>query len=466
MLRRISILSVVICCAVIFLATGHDNVARATEWDKTHGGANDDGGQCVQQTFDGGYIIVGYTDTGGRYGVDIYLIKTDSSGDTVWTRTFARRGDDYGECVRQTPDSGYIIAGSINSGSQAYLIKTDSLGNTEWAEDYGGAYGESGESVQLTFDGGYILTGRTYSYGAGTPDKDNVYIVKTDDEGDAEWDTAYGGPWMDVGRWVDQTSDSGYIVTGLTSTCLYKCYALYLIKTDRNGSKLWEKRYVPQDSLSYQDWGEWVEETDDSGFIIAGVNSSFAASSPLAFEVWLIKTDEDGDTSWTRTFGGSSAAQGFSVHQTSDKGYVVAGYVTAGIGPGGYDAYLIKTDSTGATQWTRAWGGNSYDEARAVWQTSGGDYIVAGYTASSGAGGTDVYLNFREDPGYVCGDADSSGAVAVADVVYLTNYLNHGGPAPKPIGAGDADCSGTVDSGDITYLNNYLYSSGPEPCCP
>jgi|GEM_PF-4235110 len=460
MLRKILTLSVVCCCAVIFLATGDGNVARASEWDKTFGGSDDDHGECVQQTFDGGYIIVGHKDTGGRTGVDIYLIKTDSSGDTVWTRTYARWGIDYGECVRQTPDSGYIIAGSIQSGSQAYLIKTNSLGYQEWAEDYGGAYGESGESVQLTFDGGYILTGRTYSYGTGTPSFNNVYLVKTDDEGDVEWDTAYGGPWMDVGRSVDQTSDGGYIVTGLTSSCLFKCYNVYLIRTDGNGSKVWEKRYVLQDSTGYQDWGEWVEETDDSGFIIAGINDSFQSSLGSS---WLIKTDEDGDTLWTRMFAG----EGFSsVHQTSDKGYVMTGSVGSGIGPGGFDVYLVKTDSTGATEWTRAWGGNSTETGRAVRQTSGGDYIVAGFTASSGAGGDDVYLSFREDPGYVCGDADSSGVVSLSDVIYLTNYLNHGGPAPKPEEAGDADCSGTVDSGDITYLNNYLYQSGPEPCCP
>jgi hypothetical protein len=99
-------------------------------------------------------------------------------------------------------------------------------------------------------------------------------------------------------------------------------------------------------------------------------------------------------------------------------------------------------------------------------QTSGGDYVVGGFTSSFGAGGKDFYLNYRETPGYVCGDADSSGAVDPSDFVYLINYLNRGGPAPKPLDAGDADCSGTVDSGDLEYLSGYLWSSGPQPCCP
>lgn len=458
MLRNISISSVVVCCIVVLLTAGNADVAQAAEWDSTYGGANDDQGQCVQQTYDGGYIIVGERESGGRTGIDIYLIKTDSSGNTVWTQTFARVFDDYGECVQQTPDSGYIIAGASGIGD-ALLIKTKADGDEDWSETYGGAYGEIGHFVQLTSDGGYILTGRTYSYGPGTPSFNNVYLVKTDDEGTVEWDTAYGGIYMDLGLCVDQTSDGGYIVTGLTSSCLFKCYNVYLIRTDGNGSKVWEQRYVLQDSTGYQDWGEWVEETDDGGFIIAGINDSFQSSFGSS---WLIKTDEDGDTLWTRMFPGGGF---YSVHQTSDKGYVVTGGVGL-VGPGGGDVYLVKTDSTGATEWTRAWGGNSSETGRAVRQTSGGDYIVAGYTASSGAGGYDVYLNFRETPGYVCGDADSSGVVSLSDVIYLTNYLLHGGPPPKPMEAGDADCSGTVDSGDITYLNNYLYRSSPEPCCP
>ena len=169
---------------------------------------------------------------------------------------------------------------------------------------------------------------------------------------------------------------------------------------------------------------------------------------------------------WSRTFGGTSNDAGYSVKQCSDTGYVVGGTVGSGIGPRGSDVFLIKTNKSGSTEWIRAFGGNSTDEGRAVDQTSNGDYVVGGFTNSFGAGGYDFYLTHRETPSYTCGDADSSGSVNVGDYIYLVNYINRGGPAPKPLEAGDADCSGAVDSDDMDYLSDYLWNSGPEPCCP
>ena len=464
MLRNILTFWVVLCCAVGFMAAGNVEMTRASEWDQTYGGANDEWGQCVQQTFDGGYIMVGTKNSGPAGGLDIYLVKTDSAGDTVWTKTFVRKGDDIGECIEQTADSGYIIVGTRSgNGYDLYLIKTDSSGDTVWTRTYGGSYEENGHCVRQTFDGGYIAAGRTYSFGPGTPSYNNPYLVRTDSDGDSIWAVAYGKDRMDGAYCVVQTSDSGFVATGWTCMSQIRCYDVYLIKVNSDGDSLWARNYGHPDSIVYDDWGEWIEETYDGGLIVTGHNSSYGQDD---YDLWLIKTDADGDTAWTRTYGGSGDDGGYSVQQCSDTGYIVAGDVGYGIGPGNDDVFLIKTDTLGNSEWIRAYGGNSTEGGRAARQTSSDDYIVGGFTSSFGAGGYDFYLTFREAPSYTCGDANGDDGISAGDVIYLINYFYRGGPAPNPLDSGDADCSGTVDSGDMTYLNNYLFSSGPEPCCP
>jgi len=355
-------------------------------WERTYGGGSYDKGRSVAQTSDGGYIIAGYTYSFGAGNYDVYLVKTDAVGDTIWTRTYGGSDRDDGYSVAQTSDGGYIVAGyteSFGAGSKdVYLVKTDAVGDTIWTRTYGGSDWDEGYSVAQTSDGGYIVAGRTESFGAGSAD---VYLVKTDAVGDTIWTRTYGGSDNDRGYSVAQTSDGGYIVAGVYDYDLEAGTGdVYLVKTDAVGDTIWTRTYGGNDN----DMGYSVAQTSDGGYIVAGWTESFGAGGD---DVYLVKTDAVGDTIWMRTYGGSGDDVGFSVAQTSDGGYNVAGW-TESFGVGGDDVYLVKTDAVGDTIWTRTYGGSGDDGGASVAQMSDGGYIVAGETESFSAGGSDVYL--------------------------------------------------------------------------
>jgi len=201
------------------------------EWNYTFGGSEFDHGNSVLQTTDGGYIIAGITLSYGAGSYDFWLIKTDASGIEEWNYTFGGTEDDQGNTVQQTADGGYIIVGhttSYGAGDyDVYLVKTDGSGTEEWSQTYGGIYMDIGEGVWQTSDGGYILTGETKSYGAGSYD---VYLVKTDASGVEEWSRAYGGSNDDQGYCVQQTADGSYITVGRTKSFGAGNFDVWLLK--------------------------------------------------------------------------------------------------------------------------------------------------------------------------------------------------------------------------------------------
>jgi len=348
-------------------------------WTRTYGGDNYDDGFSVQQTSDGGYIITGSTSSYGTGNADVWLIRTDPAGDTLWTKTFGGTEYDGGASVQQTSDGGYIIAAWTYSfgagGCDVWLIKTDASGNQSWAKTFGGTSGGHCYSVQQTADGGYIVAGSTVSEG---PTWVDVWLIKTDAVGDTLWTKTFGGEGADDGYSVQQTSDGGYIVAGY-----YNLRDAWLIKTDADGDTLWTRTFGGFESSV----GNSVQQTSDGGYIIAGNAQQPEGSG--GFDILLIKTDASGNQVWSRTYGASYVDIGWSAQQTTDGGYIITGSTWP---RGDDDVWLIKTNASGDTVWTRTFGWAGEDEGRSVQQTSDGGYVVTGSAWPPGAGNGEVWL--------------------------------------------------------------------------
>ncbi len=372
--------------AALFCGGAALGEAPDTLWTNTYGGTNIDVGYDVQQITDGGFILTGYTRSAGSGGHDLWLLRTGPSGDEVWSWPFGGANDDEGHAVCQTADGGYVAAGFTSSfgagGKDVWLVKTDSLGNEDWTQTFGGANDDEAYAVQETHDGGLIVAGVTSSFAVGGRD---LWLIKTDGFGTPIWDQNLGGYGSD-GAWsVSQTSDRGFILAGWTfSSGPGYLGNAWLVKTDSLGYVEWDEVFGGTDA----DRGYSARQTSDGGYIMAGYTGSFGAG---LYDLFLVKTDAEGIEEWSEAFGGTGRDYGYAVVQTADGGYLAAGS-TLSYGAGGDDVYLVRTDADGALQWEATYGGSASDVAYALTTTPDGGYAVAGHTLSFGSGLHDAWL--------------------------------------------------------------------------
>jgi len=363
------------CMVLVSLSTSS---LYATSGAKTFGVTEYDCAYSICKTFDGGYIVAGETYLFEAGNLDFLVIKLNSSGDTVWAKTFGGTGDDRAYSICKTFDGGYIVGGyteSFGAGNLDFLvIKLNSSGDIEWAKTFGGTSEDYAYSICQTSDSGYIVAGNTESFGAGAVD---FLVIKLNSSGDIVWAKTFGGIDLDYGYSICQTSDGGYIVAGNTLSFVAHYGDFLVIKLNSFGDIEWAKTF----GGTGDDGAHSICQTSDSGYIVAGETWSFGAGS---YDLLVIKLNSSGDTVWAKTFGDTKWDWASSICQTSDGGYIVAGE-TESFGAGRSDFLVIKLNSYGDMQWARRFGCTGWDKAYSISQTFDGGYIVAGETSSFGA---------------------------------------------------------------------------------
>ena len=272
--------------------------------------------------------------------------------------------------------------------SLVFTVKADAA---MWNQTYGGTEEDFGRSVVETSDGGYAVAGKTESFGSGSSD---FWLVKTDVNGTMVWNQTYGGIQEDFGRSVVETSDGGYAIAGYTLSFGSGGSDVWLVKTDANGAEEWNQTY----GGTYGEFGFSVVETGDGGFALAGSTASYGAGG---YDFWLVKTNASGTLQWNQTYGGTNRDEAYSMVQTSDGGYAITG-VTFPFDNVKSDVWLVKTDVNGTMVWNQTYGGTSNElGGNSVMETIDGGYAIAAITASYGAGGNDVWLIKTDEYGII-----------------------------------------------------------------
>ncbi len=397
----------------LLLLTGISAAVPSEKWNITFGGKGEESASSVRMTSDGGLIIAARLTNLSNMRINTWLIKTDANGIQHWNKTLLAGSDNWAESVEETRDGGFILAGSaVRDGpggeyNTVVLIKTDEKGTQQWYRTYGSARNNPevavdhvAKSVKQTSDGGYVIAGRSMYVDAANykwsrpSDNINAWLVRFDANGSYMWSMTI--PDGTEANSAQQTLFGGFIAAGKiriknsAGGGIDENKAI-LVKTDSFGNLQWIKKFG--DNVGDSVFNS-VFQTSDRGYIMAGATKSYYGG----FDILLIKTDADGNELWKKTYGGSGDDRAYSVVETSDLGYVLAGWTEPEMTRdsdviGDRDAWIIKTDANGVEQWSKKLGGkNSTDEAYSILQTSEGDYIFAGKTRSYGKGGSDAWL--------------------------------------------------------------------------
>lgn len=332
-----------------------------------------------------------------------------------WSRNYGGEFHDVAHEVLLSEDGGYLLAGyssSFGAGNrdQVYLVKTNTNGYTEWRKDIGGEYSDKGFAATNTDDGGYAIAGLTTSYGGR--DNYDFYFVKTDSEGNVEWESNFGGDHNEIAYDVIQTSDGGYLLGGTTVTYGNKGTDWWVVKTNETGEKEWSRYYGGEQDEELKS----VMETEDGNFVLGGSTASFADPG---FGLWALEIDEgnideekeeDVETDfegvelekdairWETNVGGFLDDKIHDMIITQDGGFAATGK-TESYTDTGSDFWLVKLDSEGQEKWNKSYGGDYFEVANAITETDEGNLMMAGYETSWGGVQEDFFVLETDENG-------------------------------------------------------------------
>ncbi len=371
-----NILSLSIISLFMFLC--HDAGAQIV-FSKEYGGQYNEDGRWMEQMPDSGYIMVGRSDTYSNGQSDAWVVRADAYGNIMWTKSYGGTEFDFGNMIRITSDGGFIIAGFTGSfgagGNDGWLIKTDVLGNIQWQKTFGNSDLQEFEAVIQTSDGGYAALG--INYGTGTQYYD-FYLVKVDSLGNTEFERNIGSGGFEIGNSIQQTPDGGFILAGQSYSYGNEDGDYYIVKTDDQGIVQWYKNYAQRGVQEIHH----IQNVPGGGYIIVGDADSLDNGLGNT-DLWLMRTDDLGDTLWTKTIGGSKKDGGKTVENTTDGGFIIAG-ITRSFGLINPNYYLVKTDPFGNIEWQNySYGSAHHDHAYRGIETSDGGYAEFGYFRNS-----------------------------------------------------------------------------------
>jgi len=358
------------------------------------GGTATEESYSITQTTDGGYAVAGYTNSFGDINNDFLVLELNSDGSLASARTFGGTSWDFAYSITQTTDGGFAVAGltqSFGAGTFDLLVlKLASSGYLTWARTFGGTSWDYAQSITQTTDGGYAVAGLTKSFGAGL---DDFLILKLNSDGSVAWARTFGGTSYDGAFSIIQTTDGGFVVAGYTESYGAGQEDFLVLKLNSDGSVVWARTFGGTD----YDVVRSIIQTTDGGYAVAGYTRSFGAGD---YDFLVLKLNPDGSLAWARTFGGTNGDWVLSISQTTDGGYAVAG-ITESFGAGGSDFLVLKLNPDGSLAWARTFGGTDYDYAYSITQTTDGGFAVAGATYGFGADSTDfLVLKLGPDGNY------------------------------------------------------------------
>jgi hypothetical protein len=370
--RRFIFVSLVVLSSTLFSTNAH------SQWAKTLGGSGAEEAYSIQQTSDSGYILAGRTGSFGAGSRDFLVVKLSSGGTIQWEKTFGGTNEDTAYSIQETYDSkygsGYIVAGETKSfGAGNYdfvLLKLNSSGAVQWQKTLGGSTWDMAYSVIQASDTNYVVAGTTASYGAGAGD---FLVAKVTIGGGIQWARTFGGTGYEVANAVQESSDGGYILAGYTDSFGAGRNDFLIVKVNSSGAFEWAKTYGGVNN----DEAFSIQQTSDGGYIVAGYSWTSASDTD---DFLILKLSSSGVIQWQKTFGVVETwreERAYSIQQTSDGGYIVTGSTLDDYGGPPWGFYLIKLTNSGSVQWERIFY-KSREGANSIVQTSDGGYAVAG----------------------------------------------------------------------------------------